>query len=147
MDSSQTTQFEMGGGMAKIGNHSIVLGASMAGVPYFDGRDLSKLHYSVVGHRVVSTGSAEDFTAYVSTRPFPKTYRRRGFAECFGWSAYVSGSQAQLAPASPRRVGEVPEWTCSGLRETAAAAISMTLVCVGNAAGRSTLRCVDGRET
>jgi 2-polyprenyl-6-methoxyphenol hydroxylase-like FAD-dependent oxidoreductase len=35
----------------------------LAGVPYFDGRDLSKLHYNLGGHRVVSTGSSEGFTA------------------------------------------------------------------------------------
>ena len=49
----------------------------LAGAPYFDGRDLSKLHYNLGGHRVVSTGSAEDFTAYVSTRPFLEYHVRR----------------------------------------------------------------------
>ena len=49
----------------------------LAGVPYFDGRDLSKLHYSLVGHRVVSTGSSEAFTAYVLTRPFLEYHVRR----------------------------------------------------------------------
>jgi 2-polyprenyl-6-methoxyphenol hydroxylase-like FAD-dependent oxidoreductase len=115
---------EVGGGMAKIGDHAVVLGASMAGLlaaralsdffdtvtvverdvlpdnaanrrgvpqgrhlhglltrgaqvleelfpglldelvlagaPYFDGCDLSKLHYNLGGHRMVSTGSAEE---------------------------------------------------------------------------------------
>src|SRR6201988_572297 len=132
---------EMGGDMAKIGNHAVVLGASMAGLlaarvlsdffetvtvverdvlsdnpasrrgvpqgrhphglltrgaqvleelfpglldelvlagaPYFDGRDLSKLHYNLGGHRVVSTGSAEDFTAYLTSRPFLEYHVRR----------------------------------------------------------------------
>jgi len=49
----------------------------LAGVPYFDGRDLSKLHYNLGGHRVVSTGSSEDFTAYVLTRPFLEYHVRR----------------------------------------------------------------------
>ena len=49
----------------------------LAGVPYFDGRDLSKLHYNLSGHRVVSTGSAQEFTAYVLTRPFLEYHVRR----------------------------------------------------------------------
>src|SRR5580693_3682071 len=32
------------------------------GVPYFDGRDLSKLYYNMGGHQAVRTGSAESFT-------------------------------------------------------------------------------------
>jgi 2-polyprenyl-6-methoxyphenol hydroxylase-like FAD-dependent oxidoreductase len=49
----------------------------LAGAPYFDGRDLSKLHYNLGGHRAVSTGSAQDLTAYVSTRPFLEYHVRR----------------------------------------------------------------------
>jgi len=49
----------------------------LAGVPYFDGRDLSKLHYNLNGHRMISTGSAEDFTAYLISRPFLEYHVRR----------------------------------------------------------------------
>jgi 2-polyprenyl-6-methoxyphenol hydroxylase-like FAD-dependent oxidoreductase len=49
----------------------------LAGAPYFDGQDLSKLHYNLGGHRVVSTGSAEDFSAYVTSRPFLEYHVRR----------------------------------------------------------------------
>jgi 2-polyprenyl-6-methoxyphenol hydroxylase-like FAD-dependent oxidoreductase len=49
----------------------------LAGAPYFDGRDLSKLHYNLGGHRAVSTGSAQDFNAYVLTRPFLEYHVRR----------------------------------------------------------------------
>jgi 2-polyprenyl-6-methoxyphenol hydroxylase-like FAD-dependent oxidoreductase len=49
----------------------------LAGAPYFDGRDLSKVHYNLGGHRAVSTGSAQDFTAYVLTRPFLEYHVRR----------------------------------------------------------------------
>jgi 2-polyprenyl-6-methoxyphenol hydroxylase-like FAD-dependent oxidoreductase len=47
------------------------------GVPYFDGRDLSKLYYSLGGHQVVRTGSAESFTAYASSRPFLECFIRQ----------------------------------------------------------------------
>lgn len=47
------------------------------GVPYFDGRDLSKLYYSIGGHQVVRTGSAESLTAYASSRPFLECSVRR----------------------------------------------------------------------
>ena len=47
------------------------------GVPYFDDRDLSKVYYSLGGHRVVRTGSAESFTAYASSRPFLECFVRR----------------------------------------------------------------------
>jgi 2-polyprenyl-6-methoxyphenol hydroxylase-like FAD-dependent oxidoreductase len=47
------------------------------GVPYFDGRDLSKIYYSLGGHQVVRTGSAESFTAYASSRPFLECFVRR----------------------------------------------------------------------
>jgi 2-polyprenyl-6-methoxyphenol hydroxylase-like FAD-dependent oxidoreductase len=49
----------------------------LAGVPYFDGRDLSKLHYNLNGHRMVRTGSAEDFTLYLTSRPFLESHVRR----------------------------------------------------------------------
>jgi 2-polyprenyl-6-methoxyphenol hydroxylase-like FAD-dependent oxidoreductase len=49
----------------------------LAGVPYFDGRDMSRLHYNLNGHRIVSTGSAEDFTAYLTSRPFLEYHLRR----------------------------------------------------------------------
>jgi 2-polyprenyl-6-methoxyphenol hydroxylase-like FAD-dependent oxidoreductase len=49
----------------------------LAGAPYFDGRDLSKLHYNLGGHRAVSTGSAQGLTAYVLTRPFLEYHVRR----------------------------------------------------------------------
>ncbi|MBV8291603.1 MAG: 2-polyprenyl-6-methoxyphenol hydroxylase-like oxidoreductase, partial [Mycobacterium sp.] len=47
------------------------------GVPYFDGRDLSKIYYSLSGHRAVRTGSAESMTGYASTRPFLECFVRR----------------------------------------------------------------------
>ena len=47
------------------------------GVPYFDGRDLSQLYYSLGGHQAVRTGSAESFTAYASSRPFLECFVRR----------------------------------------------------------------------
>jgi 2-polyprenyl-6-methoxyphenol hydroxylase-like FAD-dependent oxidoreductase len=47
------------------------------GAPYFDGRDLSKLYYSMNGHQVVRTGAAEAFTAYASSRPFLEFSVRR----------------------------------------------------------------------
>lgn len=47
------------------------------GAPYFDGQDLSKLHYDLGGHRVVSTGSVEAFTAYMTSRPFLEYHVRR----------------------------------------------------------------------
>jgi hypothetical protein len=47
------------------------------GVPYFDGRDLSKVYYSLGGHQAVRTGSAESFTAYTSSRPFLECFVRR----------------------------------------------------------------------
>jgi 2-polyprenyl-6-methoxyphenol hydroxylase-like FAD-dependent oxidoreductase len=47
------------------------------GVPYFDGRDLSKLYYSVGGHRLVRTGSAASVTGYASSRPFLESFIRR----------------------------------------------------------------------
>jgi 2-polyprenyl-6-methoxyphenol hydroxylase-like FAD-dependent oxidoreductase len=47
------------------------------GVPYFDGRDLSKLYYNLNGHQAVRTGSAESFTAYAASRPFLECFVRR----------------------------------------------------------------------
>jgi 2-polyprenyl-6-methoxyphenol hydroxylase-like FAD-dependent oxidoreductase len=47
------------------------------GVPHFDGQDLSKLHYDLGGHRVVSTGSVESFTAYLASRPCLEHHVRR----------------------------------------------------------------------
>lgn len=47
------------------------------GVPYFDGRDLSKIYYSLAGHQMVRAGSAESFTAYASSRPFLECFVRR----------------------------------------------------------------------
>jgi 2-polyprenyl-6-methoxyphenol hydroxylase-like FAD-dependent oxidoreductase len=47
------------------------------GAPYFDGRDLSKLHYNMGGHRVVSTGSIDDFNVYLTSRPFLEYHVRR----------------------------------------------------------------------
>jgi 2-polyprenyl-6-methoxyphenol hydroxylase-like FAD-dependent oxidoreductase len=47
------------------------------GVPYFDGRDLSKVYYSLGGHQAVRTGSAESFTGYASSRPFLECFVRR----------------------------------------------------------------------
>ena len=46
------------------------------GAQYFDGRDLSRLHYEVGGHLVVRTGSATSFTAYLATRPFLEEHVR-----------------------------------------------------------------------
>lgn len=47
------------------------------GAPYFDGQDLSRLHYNLSGHRAVSTGSAEDFNVYMTSRPFLEHHVRR----------------------------------------------------------------------
>lgn len=47
------------------------------GVPYFDGRDLSKLYFNMGGHQAVRTGSAESFTGYTSSRPFLECFVRR----------------------------------------------------------------------
>ena len=47
------------------------------GVPYFDGRDLSKIYYSLGGHQLVRTGSAESVTGYASSRPFLECFVRR----------------------------------------------------------------------
>jgi 2-polyprenyl-6-methoxyphenol hydroxylase-like FAD-dependent oxidoreductase len=46
------------------------------GAHYLDGRDLSRLHYELGGHRVVSTGSAPSVTAYLATRPFLEEHVR-----------------------------------------------------------------------
>jgi 2-polyprenyl-6-methoxyphenol hydroxylase-like FAD-dependent oxidoreductase len=46
------------------------------GAHYLDGRDLSRLHYELGGHRVVSTGSAPSATAYLATRPFLEEHVR-----------------------------------------------------------------------
>jgi 2-polyprenyl-6-methoxyphenol hydroxylase-like FAD-dependent oxidoreductase len=48
-----------------------------SGAPYFDGRDLSQLYYSLGGHRTVSAGAAPSFTAYSATRPFLEHHVRR----------------------------------------------------------------------
>jgi 2-polyprenyl-6-methoxyphenol hydroxylase-like FAD-dependent oxidoreductase len=47
------------------------------GAAHFDGRDLSKLHYSLGGHRAVSTGAAKSLTAYSTTRPFLEHHVRQ----------------------------------------------------------------------
>ncbi|BBY08999.1 FAD-dependent oxidoreductase [Mycobacterium noviomagense] len=47
------------------------------GAPHFDGSDLSKLHFSLAGHRAVNTGSAEDLTAYLTSRPFLEHHVRQ----------------------------------------------------------------------
>jgi 2-polyprenyl-6-methoxyphenol hydroxylase-like FAD-dependent oxidoreductase len=47
------------------------------GVSYLDGRDLSKTYYSLGGHQVVRTGSAESLIAYASSRPFLECFVRR----------------------------------------------------------------------
>nr|WP_232000820.1 2-polyprenyl-6-methoxyphenol hydroxylase-like oxidoreductase [Mycobacterium kyorinense] len=47
------------------------------GGSYFDGSDLSKLHYSVGGHRMVSAGSAEATAVYLASRPFLEHHVRR----------------------------------------------------------------------
>ncbi|MCV7260724.1 FAD-dependent oxidoreductase [Mycobacterium shimoidei] len=47
------------------------------GVPYFDGQDLSKLHYNLGGHRAISTGSTEKFNLYLTSRPFLEHHVRR----------------------------------------------------------------------
>jgi 2-polyprenyl-6-methoxyphenol hydroxylase-like FAD-dependent oxidoreductase len=46
------------------------------GAQYFDGRDLSRLYYSVGGHLMVRTGSAPSFTGYGATRPFLEAHIR-----------------------------------------------------------------------
>ena len=47
------------------------------GAQYFDGRDLSQLHYNVGGHLAARSGSASSFTAYCATRPFLEGHVRR----------------------------------------------------------------------
>ncbi|HSS23184.1 MAG TPA: 2-polyprenyl-6-methoxyphenol hydroxylase-like oxidoreductase [Mycobacterium sp.] len=46
------------------------------GAHYFDGRDLSQLHYNVGGHLMVRAGSATSFTAYCATRPLLEEHVR-----------------------------------------------------------------------
>lgn len=46
------------------------------GAQYFDGRDLSALHYNVGGHLVARRGSAPGMTAYSATRPFLEDHVR-----------------------------------------------------------------------
>jgi 2-polyprenyl-6-methoxyphenol hydroxylase-like FAD-dependent oxidoreductase len=48
-----------------------------AGAQYFDGQDLSRLHYNLGGHLVARSGSAPSFTAYCATRPFLEGHVRR----------------------------------------------------------------------
>ncbi len=47
------------------------------GAQYFDGQDLSRLHYSVGGHLLARSGSATSFSAYCATRPFLEGHVRR----------------------------------------------------------------------
>lgn len=47
------------------------------GAQYFDGSDLSRLHYSVGGHLLARAGTAPSFTAYCATRPFVEGHVRR----------------------------------------------------------------------
>jgi 2-polyprenyl-6-methoxyphenol hydroxylase-like FAD-dependent oxidoreductase len=47
------------------------------GAPFFDGRDLSKLHYVLGGHRMVQTGSVDGLRAYMLTRPFLEYHVRQ----------------------------------------------------------------------
>jgi 2-polyprenyl-6-methoxyphenol hydroxylase-like FAD-dependent oxidoreductase len=47
------------------------------GAQYFDGRDLSRLHYNVGGHLAARSGGAGAFTAYCVTRPFLEGHVRR----------------------------------------------------------------------
>jgi 2-polyprenyl-6-methoxyphenol hydroxylase-like FAD-dependent oxidoreductase len=46
------------------------------GAQYFDGQDLSRLHYEVGGHLIARSGSAPSFTAYCATRPFLEDHVR-----------------------------------------------------------------------
>jgi 2-polyprenyl-6-methoxyphenol hydroxylase-like FAD-dependent oxidoreductase len=65
------------------------------GVPYLNGRDLSRIHYSVGGHRMVNVGSAKSFTAYASSRPFLECFIRRrvqAIANVSGWTITTSSS-------------------------------------------------------
>ena len=47
------------------------------GAQHFDGRDLSRLYYSVGGHLLARSGSAPSFAAYCATRPFVEGHVRR----------------------------------------------------------------------
>ncbi|MCV7100264.1 FAD-dependent oxidoreductase [Mycobacterium palustre] len=47
------------------------------GAQYFDGQDLSRLHYSLGGHLMARSGRAPSFTAYCATRPFLEGHVRR----------------------------------------------------------------------
>jgi 2-polyprenyl-6-methoxyphenol hydroxylase-like FAD-dependent oxidoreductase len=46
------------------------------GAHYFDGSDLSRLHYNLGGHLMVNAGSAKSFNAYLVTRPFLEEHVR-----------------------------------------------------------------------
>jgi 2-polyprenyl-6-methoxyphenol hydroxylase-like FAD-dependent oxidoreductase len=46
------------------------------GAKYFDGSDLSRLHYNLGDHTLVNTGSAKSFTTYFVTRPFLEDHVR-----------------------------------------------------------------------
>jgi 2-polyprenyl-6-methoxyphenol hydroxylase-like FAD-dependent oxidoreductase len=46
------------------------------GAHYFDGADLSRLHYNLGGHPMVSTGSAGSLNVYLVTRPFLEEHVR-----------------------------------------------------------------------
>jgi 2-polyprenyl-6-methoxyphenol hydroxylase-like FAD-dependent oxidoreductase len=46
------------------------------GAQYFDGLDLSRLHYNVGGHLMTRNGSATAFAAYSATRPFLEDHVR-----------------------------------------------------------------------
>ena len=48
-----------------------------AGAPWFDYRDLSKLHFNMGGHLAVQSGSAEGLSAYTPSRPFLESHVRR----------------------------------------------------------------------
>jgi 2-polyprenyl-6-methoxyphenol hydroxylase-like FAD-dependent oxidoreductase len=47
------------------------------GARYFDGQDLSRLHYNMGGHLMARSGRAPSFTAYCATRPFLEGHVRR----------------------------------------------------------------------
>jgi 2-polyprenyl-6-methoxyphenol hydroxylase-like FAD-dependent oxidoreductase len=41
-----------------------------AGTPYFDGSDLSRLYFCMIGHLGVRSGSSQHIEAYTPSRPF-----------------------------------------------------------------------------
>jgi 2-polyprenyl-6-methoxyphenol hydroxylase-like FAD-dependent oxidoreductase len=57
---------------------------ALDGAQYFDGQDLSRLHYDVGGHLIARSGSAPSFTFHSATRPFLEDHVRARVREIPG---------------------------------------------------------------